>query len=123
MDAFGTVRGRMGLAYQNVLAYVTGGFAFGHFNSNVQLCTVSCEESTDNLRATDNGWLPGVAAGAGIDVMVTNNMSVRGEFLALLFKDSNQLYLPSGNCGPGPNCGINFTYSALIARLGANWKF
>jgi opacity protein-like surface antigen len=41
MDAFASIRGRMGLAYENALIYVTGGPAFGHFNQSVQLGPLS----------------------------------------------------------------------------------
>ncbi len=56
--------------------------------------------------------------------MFTNNLSLRGEFLAILFKDANTNYLDNGtglpvDCG---SCGINYTYSTEIARLGLNWR-
>ncbi len=121
MDAFGSIRGRMGLAYDSALVYVTAGPAVGHFNSAVVL------NSPPLVTSTDKVWLPGVAAGAGVEYMLSNTVSVRGEILYLLFKDSNVNYVSSASglpfiCASGVPCGINYTYSAAIARLGLNWK-
>jgi len=123
MDAFASIRARMGLAYENALIYVTAGPAFGHFNSSVQLGTFG---GFDTDTSTDHGWHSGIAAGAGVEFMLTNNLSLRGEFLAILLRDANSNYLDNGTglpivCAAGP-CGINYTYSAEIARLGLNWR-
>ncbi len=125
MDAFGSIRGRMGLAYENAMVYVTGGPAFGHFNQNVQLGNFF--NSAPNLTATDNSWHAGIAAGAGVEVMMTNNWSFRGEFLALMFQDANSNYVNNAgvptNCSNGVSCGINFTNTIEVVRLGVNYKF
>lgn len=55
-DAFGTVRGRLGYAWERVLPYVTGGLA---------------------VVDSDTGW----TAGAGVEVAVSDNVSLRGEYL------------------------------------------
>jgi outer membrane immunogenic protein len=134
MDSFASIRGRLGLAYDSALVYVTAGPAFGHFNSAVALCTQpGCDPRFSNQdTSTDRAWLPGIAAGAGVEYMLTSNLSIRGEFLYLLFKDDNTSYIinatgrpelcPNSTTGPA-TCGINYTYSAAIARLGLNWKF
>lgn len=126
MDSFASIRGRMGLAYDNGLVYVTAGPVFGHFNSSVNLAagTTSCGFPCS---ATDQGWHTGIAAGTGLEFMLTNNLTLRGEALYLLFQDVNGPYLLAGGggspCGSGNSCGINFTYSALVSRLRLNWKF
>lgn len=125
MDAFTSVRGRMGMAYDSALVYVTAGPAIAHFNSAVRLTTPVAPVAA--LTSTDETWIPGIAAGTGVEYMLTNTMSVRGEILYLLFEDSNQLYITNATgsprtCGSGTTCGINFTYSAAIARLGLDWK-
>jgi outer membrane immunogenic protein len=55
-DALGTVRGRLGYAWERVMPYVTGGLA---------------------IADADTGW----TAGGGIELAVSNNVSVRGEYL------------------------------------------
>jgi outer membrane immunogenic protein len=132
MDAFASIRGRMGLAYDNVLAYVTAGPAFGHFKSSVDMCTTpnctAAAGSPDRATATNHTWLPGIATGAGVEFMATNNLLIRGEFLYLLFRDNNTDYIVRAtgvpvSCTGGVACGINFANSAVVARLGASWKF
>jgi outer membrane immunogenic protein len=117
MDAFASVRGRMGLAYQNALVYVTGGPAWGHFNSSVTVGSVV---------ATQDSWQPGIAAGAGVEFMVSSNLFLRGEFLALWFEDANNPYVGTNfqntTCQTN-GCGINFSNSAQIVRVGMDYKF
>jgi outer membrane immunogenic protein len=125
MDAFASLRGRMGLAYENTLIYVTAGPAFGHFNSNVMLGTFPGTSDHDTSR--DKVWLPGVAAGAGAEVMLSGNLSVRGELLYAMFTDSNTNYIVNATglpqvCALGLTCGINYSNSTVIGRLGVNWK-
>jgi len=60
---------------------------------------------------------------ACVEYMLTNKLSVRGEVLYLLFKNSNANYIVDATglphlCTGGLTCGINYTYSATVARLG-----
>ena len=81
MDWFGTVRARLGFTpTDRVLLYATGGLAYGHvkytsFMDAVPGFPVFQFAGTEN--ATQLGW----TAGAGGEWAITNNWSVKGEYL------------------------------------------
>jgi outer membrane immunogenic protein len=62
-----TVRGRLGYAWEKVMPYATGGLAIA------ELDTPFAGSSSE----TSTGW----ALGGGIEVAVSDNVSVRGEYL------------------------------------------
>lgn len=95
---FGTLRGRVGYAMDNVLLYATFGLAYG-----------GGRFETNGLREekTHVGW----AAGGGMEVGLTPNWSVKAEYL---FVDlSDQRYVLFGHTG----------FESNILRLGANYRF
>jgi len=96
---FGTVRGRAGLAFSNVLLYATGGLAYGEGRLNFLGLTET---------HTDFGW----TAGAGIEVGFTPNWSARAEYL--YYDLGNQNYVLTGS-----NNGL----AASLVRLGVNYRF
>jgi outer membrane immunogenic protein len=67
----GSLRGRIGYAYDRALFYVTGGGALGDFKNSY---TVG--GATDTLYTTRIGW----TAGAGIDYAIDNNWSIGVEY-------------------------------------------
>ncbi|HSI40589.1 MAG TPA: outer membrane protein [Xanthobacteraceae bacterium] len=99
LDYFGTVRGRLGYAFGNVLPYVTGGFAWGHN-----------EVSFDGLSSdkTLTGW----TAGAGLEYAVTNNWTVKAEYL---YMDLGDAYYDS--------IGANVGVTENLGKVGVNYKF
>jgi outer membrane immunogenic protein len=76
-DIQGSVRGRLGVAWDRALIYATGGVAFGGFNTNLSLSAPNvpffASRSVSNTRV---GW----TVGGGIQYAVTNNWSIRAEY-------------------------------------------
>jgi outer membrane immunogenic protein len=76
-DIQGSIRGRLGIAWDRALIYATGGVAFGGFNSNINLSDptdgIFTNGSTSSTRV---GW----TVGGGIQYAVTNNWSIRAEY-------------------------------------------
>jgi outer membrane immunogenic protein len=72
ISAFATVRGRVGVAIDNVYIYGTGGYAYFEFKSDGGGLTVAS-------LMNQNGW----TVGAGIDVAVFGNLIARAEYLYL----------------------------------------
>ena len=70
IDWFGTVRGRVGFAANNLLFYGTGGLAYGHAAGGI-------DNSTYMGGSTKTGW----TAGAGVEYGISPNFSVRAEYL------------------------------------------
>ncbi len=98
LDYFGTVRARLGYAFDRVLPYVTGGLAWG----NNKITGLGYSQSN-----TSTGW----TAGAGVEYALTNNWTAKAEYL----------YMDLGKSGFDSIGDAGLT--ASTARLGVNYKF
>jgi outer membrane immunogenic protein len=96
---FGTVRGRAGVAFSNVLLYVTAGFAYG--DGKIELGNVSETH-------TSIGW----TAGGGIDVGFAPHWSARAEYLFIDLNARNFALT-----------GTNSVIESNLLRLGVNYRF
>ncbi|MEW6767342.1 MAG: outer membrane protein [Pseudomonadota bacterium] len=96
---FGTARGRVGYAFNNVLVYGTGGLAFG-------------EVSGQNFFLTENHGTIGWTAGGGVEMALNRNWSAKAEYLYVDLSDKNFTItgLPNG-------------YQFGVIRLGVNYHF
>jgi outer membrane immunogenic protein len=104
LQYFGTVRARAGVAMDRFMPYVTGGVAFGNGKLDVPILGVSDEQS-------HVGW----AAGAGVEYAVTDNISVKGEYL---YTDlGTQTYSP--NALSSADLALRFS----TVRAGVNFQF
>ena len=100
---FGTVRGRLGFAFERVMVYGTGGFAY-------------------NTRAT------GYTFGGGLEYALTNNISVGAEYLYVNINRGSSysaVYVPNAGLGAGTlflnTQGGRDTFN--VARATLNYKF
>jgi outer membrane immunogenic protein len=96
---FGTVRGRAGYAFNNVLFFGTGGLAFGELRAT----TFGLTESHTNA-----GWTLGAGAEMGID----RNWSAKIEYLYVDLANSNFVITGASN-------GYRFG----LIRAGVNYRF
>jgi outer membrane immunogenic protein len=96
---FGTLRGRLGYAFNNILVYGTGGFAFG--DGRVEVGSLS--ESRTHF-----GW----TAGVGLEVGLTTNLSARVEYLFIDLTDK-----------PYALTGTSNGFESSLLRLGINYRF
>jgi outer membrane immunogenic protein len=139
---FGTVRGRLGfLPADNLLAYITGGFAYGRLERTGSLidpngmiaqivpfgvdCTAgmpACFTGASSTAAT--GW----TAGAGFEYRLWEHWSVKAEYLYVDLR-GNSVTETATRFNPGitPNpATFNANYNRAsfnIGRLGLNWHF
>ncbi|GLH75665.1 membrane protein [Bradyrhizobium sp. SSBR45G] len=72
IDATGTVRGRIGYAFNNVLLYSTGGYAWA--DNKLTL-------SAAGLSASDSQLLSGWTVGAGAEFLIAPKWSLKAEYL------------------------------------------
>ena len=79
-DIQGSIRGRLGIAWDRVLVYATGGVAFGGINTNFEVNGVDAagvpffgQTSRSNSRT---GW----TVGGGIEYALTPNWSIGAEY-------------------------------------------
>ena len=112
---FGTVRGRLGIAWNRALLYGTGGVIFGQENRSTLV--VFPAVSYPALGSTTRG---GWVAGAGLEYAFTNNFTAKIE--GLYYDMGSQTI---GFTSPLTNFteGGTFNFKGSLIRVGANWKF
>lgn len=106
-DWFGTFRGRLGFAADNLLFYGTGGLAYGH--GDIEACIGGVCDSESNVNW---GW----TVGAGLQYGLNENWILGAEYL----------YVDLGN--PDVSCGVvgcsgdaDVAFSVVRAKL--DFKF
>jgi outer membrane immunogenic protein len=73
-DVQGSIRARLGVAFDRVLIYATGGAAFAGFTNNYEFSGPIFLAETDSR--TRAGW----TVGGGLEYAVTNNWSIGAEY-------------------------------------------
>jgi outer membrane immunogenic protein len=107
INYFGTVRARVGYAFDRFLPYVTGGFAYGNVKNKVT--TPFGAFSDDN---TQYGW----TVGGGLEYAFTNNLTAKLEYLYVDL-DKESITVPGGTF----NANVETKFS--VVRAGLNYKF
>jgi outer membrane immunogenic protein len=98
----GTVRGRIGYAFDQVLVYGTGGYAWADTKLTATVLGLTGSESH-----VLNGW----TAGAGVEVMFAPKWSVKAEYLYRSFTGQNYFNVPSGNLNLNSvQVGVNYHF-------------
>ena len=78
-DVQGSVRGRIGIAFDRVMVYGTGGVAFTGFNTTI-VDTTGFFTGAPGTNTTFSDTRAGWTAGAGIEYAITDNWWVRAEY-------------------------------------------
>jgi outer membrane immunogenic protein len=108
LESFGTVRGRLGIAWDAFMVYGTGGVAFGDQNiRTVDLITGTVVGSN----VFSLGW----TAGGGVEWGFAPGWSMKVE--ALYFDLGTDRYIVAG---PDP---VDARHHGVIVRGGINWRF
>jgi outer membrane immunogenic protein len=127
-----TARARAGFTpWDRVLIYATGGVAWANFQSNTAVAfapspfflapyngAIHAGSASTNLL----GWV----AGGGIEWAITNNWSVKAEYLYLRFDGfsySSPLTAAATPFAPGYSWNTTVTPREQILRVGVNYKF
>ena len=127
-DFLGTVRGRVGYAFDRVLVYGTGGFAYASVKDRAAFQTPAGEPTFFGGRSrVDTGY----AAGGGIEyalpsdsfvnVFHSNAVTVKAEALYYNLGNSTVL-LPAIKRGQGAYV-TRFQNEGVLGRVGLNYKF
>jgi len=115
LDWMATIRGRVGLAFSQVLVYGTGGVAFAHFSDNWGFTALGANEFSNS--ETRTGWV----AGGGIEYMFARNWTVKAEALYADFGGTDLTVVnPGGQTG---TYRTRFQHTVTTARAGLNWKW
>lgn len=99
LDYVGTVRARLGYAFDRVLPYVTGGLAYG-------------KNTITDFGFSDSNTHVGWTVGGGVEYALTNNWTARAEYL----------YTDLGS-KTYDNIGADAGVTSSTTRLGVNYKF
>jgi len=101
---FGTVRGRVGYAWDRWLPYFTGGVAFGDIKANRSGFAGSSD--------TNAGW----TVGAGVEGVIAGNWTAKLEYL---YADIGDTTCSAASCGTATNVDLGMS----ILRAGVNYRF
>ena len=107
LDYVGTVRGRIGYAFGPWLPYLTGGFAWGHTQAEIN----------DGSGAITGHYHSGWTAGAGLEFAVSGNWTAKAEYeyvdLSPQTYDFRDFGLP----------GVSVDPKIHLFKLGLNYRF
>jgi outer membrane immunogenic protein len=121
MSEFATLRARAGLALDRTLFYATAGAAFAHIRNT----TTFSDTESGITAASEDKWKTGLAVGAGVEFALTQNWTLKGEYMLMQFQNSDaELVNPTNglSCNTA-NCRMNYSESVQVARIGVNYKF
>ncbi|AMS43167.1 MULTISPECIES: outer membrane protein [Aminobacter] len=113
IDWFSTARVRLGYSIDRFLPFVTGGAALGHIRSSYD-----DNDPSQNNHAVADEVVGGWTIGAGAQYALTDNWSVRAEYLFVDLNDS-QGSLLDGN----DRYRYDFDNNIHAVRLGASYRF
>jgi outer membrane immunogenic protein len=120
LSYLGTVRGRLGFAFDRLLVYGTGGLAFGETKAATAITGLG-SLWTGSKSETNVGY----TLGAGIEYAFNNNWSVKVEYLYYDLGTEN--YTAPLISGPGAGSSVFGTVRAEnagnIVRAGLNYRF
>jgi outer membrane immunogenic protein len=107
---FGTVTGRIGYAFDRVLIYAKGGFAFADESYEV-------DDGLGNLSVADKtrtGW----TVGGGIEIAFDGNWSIKGEYNFIDLGDK-EVAFPTGVA----SLPLSIDQEIHVAKFGINYRF
>jgi outer membrane immunogenic protein len=117
---FGTVRARAGIAFDRVLPYVTGGWAYGGRKLSGDVTVDGTESPFSASSSNMDGW----TAGAGIEWAFWDHWTAKFEYLYIDFsnRDNTTVFGPTDD----PASPLTLTtghFMENIGRVGVNYKF
>jgi outer membrane immunogenic protein len=118
LDGVVTLRGRGGVAFDNMLLYVTGGAAALHTRTNYSHIH---SDTPVNEQVNVNDWTWGWVAGFGAEYAISSNLSLRSEFLYIGNTDKQYKARSFGTFSQ--HLAFNHRDNVAIARVGLNYRF
>ena len=126
IDWSGTIRARVGYSADRFMPYLTGGLAWANVDhklgcdrNRVAVTIGGCNAAFETSKS-DTAW--GWTVGAGVEYAVTNNVTVKAEYL---YTDlgKNDVTLVDVNYPTNPVNNREFDTSYNSVKLGLNYKF
>ena len=115
----GTLRLRAGVAVDRALIYATGGLAYGdvRYSSATQYNGPVAE-----YVGSASAWKVGWTLGGGVEYALTNNWTIKAEYLYYRLGDQSYAAQPV-EANPPNIVGHTFSTNGDIVRVGVNYKF
>jgi outer membrane immunogenic protein len=121
----GTVRARLGWAADRALFYVTGGWAYGKVDASSNAIALDNGTNPDVFAGSASANRSGYAVGGGLEYALTNNITVKGEYLYYNLGTATYAVAPANTLAAGEGLFINASqkFDGSVVRLGLNYKF
>jgi len=123
VEYFGTIRARLGYAFDRFLPYITGGAAYGKVKNSFAGAYTYTGPGPDyadfawgDASSTSWGW----TVGGGFEYAITNNWTVKTEYLYVDL-GSNDIY--NAPIGRLDNAYLNGDAKFHTVKAGVNYKF
>lgn len=126
LDWLATIRGRAGLAVENVLLFATAGIAFGHVDATgVEYCCGPDDASPTLTGYTFNNsdTRVGMVGGFGVEMPLDGAWSARADYLYLDLGAGTADGSPDDICSVQYRCTVQNTFRSQIVRLAFNYHF
>jgi outer membrane immunogenic protein len=118
---FGTARGRLGIAFDRFLPYVTAGWAFGGKQGGVSGSYVTSGSPTLMIGNGNGGNSSGWTLGGGVEYAFSNTMSLKVEYLHVKLGDNNNQL--AFNTDPNKFFSFKNENKFDVVRAGINYRF
>jgi len=123
MTWLGTTRARVGFVAtpdNRLMFYGTGGVAYGGGSGYLNYYDTANDFYLHGApSSTRVGW----TIGAGVEYAITNNITLKGEYLYYNLGSSNFVSAPATLLGQNFWVGGKYNYEGSIVRAGVNYKF
>lgn len=120
IDWYGTVRPRIGYAFDRTLVFATGGFAYGSVSGTIG--AVDGAGNTAEVESDTAGL--GFAVGGGVEHAITDSLSVRAEYQYVrLQADGHGTLVDAGGGDTGATASTSFEPDLHTARIAVNYRF
>jgi len=116
IDDFGTARLRLGYDFNNIMPFVTGGLAYANVLDTFQ----GGSGGAGGYTWSGTGWRAGYTVGGGVEVLLTRNISVKGEALYYNLGSENHVSVQPFS---GSSFGVTDRMTGALGRIGINYLF
>jgi len=118
MRWFGTARTRGGVIVDNVLIYVTGGFAYANIRHDATVTDPNVAITSESINSSKSRW--GGVLGVGTEYAFNRNWSLKGEALYIQFADKETTFFSvAGNQA----VRVESQDWMWVGRIGLNYRF
>jgi outer membrane immunogenic protein len=119
-----SVRGRLGMTFDQILVYGTGGVAFTNAGVNIGNNwnpAIGLRDASASVSNTRAGWV----VGGGLEYGIQPNWSIKAEYLRMKFTNDGTTVTTLGMSNAAANVShqYNVDMTVNIARIGLNYRF